>query len=293
MKIIWTFDPFEKNKQLRLFGKKLLLNLFSNSDKIEAVYVASHSEIGLTTAFDIPKKNRFTTYPKKLIRSQLNALNLKKVIAKVLPELSISLSASVKNLASYALSSKADLIIASTHGKVGLPRFVFGSFAESLAHTSETDLLLYNQKTKLNKTPPKKIVYAHDFSRKGADGLLKIVDYASKWNASITIVHIPEPSYSISFQGPDEEADSYRAYVTDVAMHIEQSLKRKGIECKIVIEPNWKKSDAELILNAATKANADLIAVTAKSGKMALLLGGSVTRNVMRKSTIPTLVLKV
>ena len=292
MKIIWTFDPFEKNKQLRLFGKKLLLNLFSNSDKIEAVYVASRSETNLTTAFNIPKKNRFTSYPKKLVRSQLNSLNLKKVQAKVLPELSLSLSASVKELANYAYSSKTDLIVASTHGKVGLPRFIFGSFAETLAHISKTDLLLYNQKTKLTKTP-KNLVYAHDFSRKGADGLIKIVEYANTWNAAITVVHIPDPSYSISYQGPDEEAESYRKYVNDVAMHIQQSLERKGIKCKMVIETNWKKSDAELILNIAKKVNADVIAVTAQSGRTAILLGGSVTRDIMRKSLIPTLVLKV
>jgi len=286
-----TLEPFEKNKKLRFLGKKILLSYFSTSDKIEAVYVSSHAENALNTAFDIPKKNRFTTYPKKLIRSQLNALALKKITAAVLFQPSISLSASVKRLASYALSSKANLIVASTHGKVGLPRFVFGSFAESLAHISETDLLLYNQKTKLNKTP-KKIVYAHDFSRKGAEGLEKIIDYANKWKASITVVHIPEASYSISFQGPDDEADSYRKYVTDVAIYIEECLKRRGIECDIVIEQNWKKPEAELILNAAKKIKADLIAVTAKSGKTAILLGGSVTRNIMRKSTIPTLVLK-
>ncbi len=292
MKILWTFDPFEKNKQLRFFGKKLLLNLFDKSDKVKAVYMASRSEINLTTAFDVPKKNRFTIYPKKLIKSELKKLNLMKIDVVVIPELSMSTTASVKKLASFAKESKTDLIVISTHGKVGLPRFILGSFAESLVHSAQTNVLLYNQKTKLSKTP-KKLVYAHDFSRKGADGLPQVLDYANKWNASLVIVHVPESNYSFSFQGPDEDAESYRKYVNDVAIQIEQTVRRRGIPCEIFIEPSWKKSASQSILDTVKKVNADIAIVTAKSGKMAALLGGGVTRNIIRESRVPTLILKV
>lgn len=292
MKILWTFDPFEKNKKLRTFGKKLLSSLFNASDRIDAVYVAFLGEVNLTHAFNIPKKNRFTTYPKKLINTELKKLSLKNIGTVVLNEPTASLTSAVRALASHSIHSGYDLIVSSTHGKSGWSRFILGSFAETLVHASVTDLLLYNQKTKLNKTP-KTILYAHDFSKKGSDGLSKVMDYAKKWNASITIIHITEPNYSSKFAQSDDTIQAYRSYVSDVATQIEKTVQRENLSCNVIVETNWKKSESELILDTCKKIKADIIAVTAKSGRLAPLLGGSVTRNIIRMARIPILILKV
>ena len=68
MKILWTFDPFEKNKQLHEFGKNLVQHLFDKKDSIEILYVASNAEAQLATAFNIPAKRRYSSYPKELIK---------------------------------------------------------------------------------------------------------------------------------------------------------------------------------------------------------------------------------
>jgi nucleotide-binding universal stress UspA family protein len=48
-----------------------------------------------------------------------------------------------------------------------------------------------------------------------------------------------------------------------------------------------------LILSQAQRVHADLLLVFAKSGRLAGFMGGSVTRQVLRASVAPVLVLKL
>lgn len=292
MKILWTFDPFENNRKLREIGKNLILNFFDQTDRISAVYVASRAEIQLTTAFDIPKKDRFSRYPKKVIVEQLRSLGLKNVAAHVLPELGISLTSAVKKLTAYALKPKANLIVTSTHGKVGFSKFVLGSFAETLIHFTQTDLLLYNQRTRISKNP-KTIVYAHDFSKQSMTGIHKLLEYAHKWDTTITLVHVPRPEYAYKFSEDAEDVEPYREFVRKSALKAEALIEENGIPCSTFITTDRKKSAVESILRIAKKVDADIVAVTAKSGRLAALLGGNITKNIIRESNVPTLVLKV
>ena len=52
------------------------------------------------------------------------------------------------------------------------------------------------------------------------------------------------------------------------------------------------RSVTEMALKLAKKTKSDLIVVAAKSGAMTALMGGSITRQVVRESAKPVLVLK-
>lgn len=285
MNIIWTYNPFQQNEKLNLLGKEILKNYFGKSDSCEAVYIASNAEVELTTAFNINENLRFTLYPKGIIKKQLKELAFSKLKLTVLSLRSISLTAAVNELVNYAKKSKTDLIVLPTNNKKTLPAFVFGSFAETLTHLSSSHLLIYHQKTKFISEAPKKILYAHDFSEKGKAGLLETINFAKKWNALLTVVHI-------TYKLPDISDEEFEINLDRQIKKIDQLLMKENIKHSIVTI-NEKTPVDQLLLEVARKEKSDLIAITAQSNKLQVLLGGSVSRKVLRGAIIPVLVLKV
>jgi len=285
MKIVWTFDPFDKSHDLRLIGKQLLISLFNRNDSLKAVYIASNAEVELATAFSIQPEERYSDFPKKLIKKQLKKLSIKNIQVEVLFEKSLSLTASVQKLVNYSKINKIDLIVTATNSKLKLPQVIFGGFAESLVHISKCDLLTYHQKSKICNEAPVNIVYAHDFSLKGERGLIRLIEYAIKWGSVLTIVHVAIPDATIDFQ-------LFKNKIKKYGEKLEISLAEQKIKYNLNII--YKISPiAETLFSISNKTNADIIAVTAQSNKLTALLGGSVTRQVLRGSQLPTLVIKV
>jgi nucleotide-binding universal stress UspA family protein len=285
MRVLWTFNPFDKNKELHKLGKKILDNLFDKKDTLEAIYVASSAEVELATSYNIPANKRYSDFPKKLIKDQLKKLSLMDIDVEVLSEKSLSLTSTVKKVVEYSKKKKFDLIVIATNSKKLLPRFVFGSFAESIVHLAICDLLIYHQKIKFNSKTPSNIIYAHDFSTKGTIGLERAVEYVKKWNSALTIVHIPVPEIGMDLQEFKEKTQKQ-------VQKIEKLMKNQDINYKIYLEYEIMPI-SDIILNIARKTNGSIIAVAAQSNKLSALLGGSITRQILRESLLPTLVLKI
>lgn len=285
MKILWTFDPFEKNKELHEFGKNLIVALFNKKDSIEAVYVASNAEAELATAFNIPVKKRYTTYPKNLIKDELKEMDLKQVKVEVLLEESLSLTSVVKKVVAYTKEKKIDLLMIASNSKKALPKMVLGSFAETVVHMSICDLLIFHQNTRFNLKVPQNILYAHDFSAKGTLGLSRAMEYAKKWNATLSIVYVPIPEVGM-------ELHEFKTSVEKRVQKMKKTIEKENVKCNVFLEYDIKPI-TEIILAVAGKNNVDLIAVAAQANKLTALLGGSTTRQILRESTLPTLVLKV
>ena len=285
MKVVWTFDPFDKNNELHLIGKKLLISLFNRIDSLEAVYIASNAEVELATAFSIPIEERYTEYPKKLIKNQLKKLSFKNIHVEVVFEKSLSLTATVQKIVNYSKINNIDLIVTATNSKLKLPQFMFGGFAESLVHISKCDLLTYHQKSKVSTKAPANIIYAHDFSLKGERGLCRLIEYVNKWGAVLTIVHVAIPDATIGLQVFKNKT---KKYGDKLEIYLTEQKVKYNLNIVYKISPI-----AETLFSISKKINADIIAVTAQSNKLTALLGGSVTRQVLRGSQLPTLVLKV
>lgn len=283
MKILWAFDPFQKNNELNTFGRKIIHSLFDRKDSISAIYVASNAEVELSMAFDVPEEERFSAYPKKIISNELKKLKMEQLKVEVLPLKKISLSSVIGELVNFTQKQKTDLIVIATNSKKLLPRMVFGSFCETLIHSSTCDLLAYHQKTTFKS--PKNILYAHDFSKKGDVGLERVMEYARKWNAMITVVHIP------MFDG-DTSYDKFKSNTQKRAAEVEKLITKNKLSCKIVINYEVKPIH-KIVLSVATKSKADIVAVSAQANKITALLGGSVSRQILREAKIPSLILKV
>jgi nucleotide-binding universal stress UspA family protein len=292
VKVLWAFNPFDGNRKLQQRALAIVKALAGARDHLEAVYVASPVELDLATAFDIPVGIRFSVYPKKRVEQALRKLGLKQLRATVLTHDSLSLTSSVRALADHAAREKADIMLVASHARKGVSRLFLGSFAETLVHLSKTDLLVFHQSTRAGKHAPKNLLFAHDLSRDGDRGFDKALAYAKRWKCALHVLHVPEPAYGIHFDDQNPKVESYRKRVRKKIQAIESTLKRSRVEGSVVIDMRWAPI-SELILSQAQRVHADLLLVLAKSGRFAGFMGGSVTRQVLRASVAPVLVLKL
>lgn len=111
MKIAWAFNPFDENRKLRRKAKTLLKSL---GRPVELFYVASPSETSQSVAFDVPEKERFTSYPKKLVNQASRKLGLKTSRVTVLTQNDLSLSSSVQNLTKYLAKKRFDITLVAS-----------------------------------------------------------------------------------------------------------------------------------------------------------------------------------
>lgn len=285
MKILWAFDPFQTNKEQQLMAAKILKSLSGTRDDLTAIYVASNAEAELATAFSVPLSKRYSTYPKKIMTAALKRLNLKKIKAEVLAEDSLSMTSVVKKITDYTKKKKVDLLLIATNNHKFLPKLIFGSFAESIVHLSNCDLFIFHQRTKLKKSAPASILFANDMTPKGTLGLERAIFYAKKWSAELVIVHIPIPEAGMTL--PDFKEATQKKIIK-----LEQYMAKQKIRYQIYLEYDVQPT-SETILSMAQKTGADVIAVAAQAKKLEAFLGGSITRQILRNSELPTLVLKV
>jgi nucleotide-binding universal stress UspA family protein len=291
MKYVWAFNPFDKNKKLDEKAVALVGSVLGGKEKVEAVFVASHNYPELSAAFDVPEQDRFTRYPKQLMQTAMKKLRIKTSKCTVLVEETLSLTSSVKQLAAYLDRSKTTVAIVASRAKTGLSRLVMGSFAESLVHFSPVDLLIFNENSSVNKRPPQTLLFAHDYSKSADKGLDRAIDYAKAWGCMLHVIHIPDPAYGFKFSGQEAEVENYRKGVRQKLARIEEKVKKAGVLGSVELDTRWSPV-AERILKRASAVSADFVLVVAKSGKLASLLGGSVTRQVLRTSPVPVLVVK-
>ena len=293
MNLVWAFNPFDDNRKLQQKALATAKALLGARDRLEAVYVASPNEIALGTAFDVPLELRFSDYPKTLVEKAVRKLGSgKKITATVLPQRELSLTASARLFAAYLVQSGAEIALVASHARKGVSRLFLGSFAEALVHAAKTDLLVFHEGSKALKREPGVLLFAHDLTEQGDAGFQKALAHAKRWKRALHVIHVPAPSYGLHFDDQDKRVEAYRKEVGTKIKRIEAALKRARVEGTVVIDAKWAPI-SELILARAKRVRADLLLVHAKSGRLAGFMGGSVTRQLLRASVAPVLVLKL
>lgn len=292
MNLVWAFNPFDDNRKLEQKALAMAKALLGPRDRLEAVYVASPNEIALGTAFDVPLELRFSEYPKTLVEKAVRKLGSKQIRATVLPQRELSLTASARLLAAYLVQSKAEIALVASHARKGVSRLFLGSFAEGLVHAAKTDLLVFHEGSKALRREPGVLLFAHDFTEQGDEGFEKALAHAKRSKSALHVIHVPAPSYGLHFDDQDKRVEAYRKEVGRKVRRIEAALKRARVEGTVVVDAKWAPI-SELILARAKRVRADLLLVLAKSGRLAGFMGGSVTRQLLRSSTAPVLVLKL
>jgi len=291
VKIVWAVSPFEANRALDQRAVAILDALVGPRDSIEALYVASPMETSLATAFDVPAADRYAAYPKRLVQERMRALGLARARASVVSVDSVSLSVAARLFAAHAAGAKADLVLVASHARKGVPRLFMGSFAETLVHVAKSDLLTYRETVPIWKGKPRSLLYAHDLSAGADRGFERAIAHAKRWGSALHVLHVPEPAYGIHFREQTRDVAAYRRRVEQKVEALSARIARARLEGSAEIDATWAPI-ADLVLARAKRVAADVVAVHAKSGRLAGFMGGSVTRQVLRSAPIPVLVVK-
>lgn len=289
MKIAWAIDIFDgvKNNNSRM-ARFLALFTTRKSD-LFAAYVASPSESRLSTAFDVPESQRFSAYPLSLLKALVRKSKLpvlpQNLIVITSPDL--SLTRTTDRLLQGIKIVKPDLLAIQTRQRGGLARALLGSFAETVIHRTTRPLLVVNPSNRL-PTNIQTILFADDLSAESSNARGFVAEIAKHFGAEVRIVHA-DYLYGYGRKRKSAETNAYCAQVEGRLSQSEAYFVKRGINAHGTIDGS-SKGVSDAVMASATKNGADLIVVSAKSGPLKALLGGSVTRKVVRESVLPVIV---
>lgn len=297
MRALWLtdiFDPAARSspRSASLPGQALRLLGWTKADVTTITYLAHQGEQNLNLAFDIPKNERFSKYPEKLLKKHATKLDTRslKVKLQLITEASTSMTAGAERVIRFAKKDGADLIALQTHSRTGFKRLVLGSFAETMMLLSPISLLIINPDSAVNKNA-KRILYATDIEKSAEVGVKKAARFAKKAEATLRLLHMVLPAYSATFEGQDADVMKYRKQVDDRIQELVAAAEAEGASCEAVIRDELI-SNTDLILKEAKASKADVLAVQSKAGLLRRMLLGSVARHVVRAAKIPVLVIR-
>lgn len=292
MKVLWGFEPKSQSKKAIIGMHRLLSQLAGKENNISVGYVVTENELYLHTAYDVPFSDRFSAYPRKLILGELRAAGVKvpKANVKIAHHPSFSNTKAADRFLKMGKQQGAELVALFTKGKRGIERLVMGSFAETTTHRSGVDVLLLGPKGNAGKRI-KKVVYAADFSPDSKKGVRRMLKFCRKIGAELFVFHSPRTIYKWAIDEKDPAVLAYRKQVDNMAKEVSGLARLEKVECEVIVQTDFR-SPSELALDLAKERKADLVAVSAKTGPNAAFMGGSVTRQLVRNSTYPVLVLK-
>lgn len=298
-KILWAVDPFAEDKELHgNCVKALKAWVKGNEEPIRPVYVMSPDQMRIPAEVFANLRHKAEESGQKKMEALLKSAKIASLEKPTfLASFNYSLQSAVHVLLDYAKSEKADLIAVSTQSRKGVTRFLFGSFAETLALQSEIPLLLVSPKMGPVKEL-KTVFYATDLSDKSQETFEEVLKLAEKHQMRLVLYNKIEyyTQYTSSTIGNSLVYSDYlKENIAERNKHIQEMAEQArglGIKTEIIIDQNPKTlSTPTAILKAAKKVKASLIAIGAKTGPVQTALLGSVTRQVLRESHVPLWVL--
>jgi nucleotide-binding universal stress UspA family protein len=292
MKTLWAIEPFNQDINHVKKLHNLIRQFVGSSDELEVGYIATGSENELAFAFDIPIEERFTSYPLGLIRQILEKAKIKIKSNHLFVEHfdTLSTTKAVDHLLSHAEKSDSELIVVASHTRHGMKRLILGSFAETIIHRSHKNLLVVNPNTsfsdKINH-----VFYASDFGSDEKEYISHAIELAKRMKAKLSVFHVPKITHRNEPSKKGSGVAKYGEHVQEMCSYVKNQCGKHKVDCDVII-PSAVGSVSDLAIKAAKKSNADLIVVSAKSGPMTALMGGSITRQIVRASHQPVLILK-
>ncbi len=293
--LVWGLDAETGDEKIQLATAKAIGVLTKGRAKIFPVGIITppgpYPARGRLLEIFEEENSRVST----VIEARLKKMRLVGLQPLTIKKAEYSIRSQVAKIVRHAEEIKADAIVVSTHARKGLGRFFLGSFAETLLLTSTVPVIIVNPKAKAS--PCKHILFPTDFGPKAKATLDKVCDLAKTLGAKVTLYHkvdVINP-YTV---GTFHAVPLYQSYLKqskeefkELASKLVVIAEQAKVPVKVVINDD-ADFPAEGILKKAKSSKANLIALTAQSGKMSALLIGSVTREIARRSMCPVWVIR-
>jgi len=292
MKTLWALEPFHQDKAKIQTMYSLIKQFSPNDQEIDIGFIATRDIQALNLAFDVPVSERYSKFPRRIIvKNLLKAkipLHEQNIIVNDID--TISTTTAVQAFLDLAKKQKSELLAIFTQDKKDFVKFTLGSFAETAMELSPQNLLIVSPNVKpISKLST--IFYASDFQEKNKSDILEMLDLSNHLKSKIVIYHHSQELALLKKDKKNTDLLKHKKNLDQFCDWIQDQARLKKAKVKIVLDSNLT-SVSESILKAAKKEKAQIIAVTAKTGNLKAMFTGSTTRQVVRASEVPVLVLK-
>jgi len=304
-KLIWAIDAFIPVDKTHQNAISVMTQLLKNTNgaSILPVYTLSPDQLNIDTEFTKAWIQYYKPAAEKALQQVLKNFENISLIKKghIILQKGLSTKSATLALANYAATQKADAIVANTHAREGISRFVLGSFTETLLFHSKVPVITISPSTHLDKEI-KTILFPTDLSSNSHKTFCQLLKLAKNLNATVHLLHvIPHPiepaiqSGTYLFSGGWIPVPNYLASQKEKRLKLTQrfmkSAQKENVKLVIKIEEN-SRSVTQSILDTLKQVNPQLLAMAAQSGKLSATLIGSITRNMIRHVDIPVWVYK-
>lgn len=284
-KIVWAFDPFEDDLQLPASSVAGLLGRLQESDgAVYPVYV--HTPV-VGAAVDL-------VAIEAAMAERLKQMGARTEAPQILTNTERSLALGVETLLRHAKELGAQLFLVSSHGRRGLKRMTFGSFAETLLISSHIPLLFLNRYELPPQAMPGRVLWASDFSSYCEKAFFDFLDRAKGLCEDVIIYH--DVNFLINLFGYEaasgvggsvsaEWVEDQEKWAKQEAALWKDEAIRRGLTATTVVGGAYDVSRS--ILKEAQERGAGWIALASQSGPVASMLLGSHARDLIRSGTFP------
>jgi nucleotide-binding universal stress UspA family protein len=292
MKALWGVEPFQQSETQIGRTYRFISEVCGDKGKIEIGFIITRMENDLNLAFDVDKDKRFTSYPKEILERKLkrSGVQSKNVRINIVDYPTFSKTKAASRLLKLSKDKDCDICVIYSQGGGEIKKLFLGSFAESAVHLSDQKLLIINPHTKLSKKI-RTVLFCYEPSKDSADALKEMIKFCQKRGAKLVIFHAAQFCFGMPANEVSDDVKAYNDEVKKWQSDIGRMCAKSKVKCEFHISSELEMI-SELALKTAKKVRADLISVLAKSGPTTALIGGSVTRQILRSSNLPVLVLR-
>jgi nucleotide-binding universal stress UspA family protein len=201
-----------------------------------------------------------------------------------------------EQIAEYATSVGADMVLMTTHGHTGVSRMWLGSVADALIRQTALPILVIHPGEE-GSVPKDVLSFKHilvplDGSDLSASILPAATELAGATGARLTLVHVVSSTAVLGARIFPLMPDDITPAMEKAQLHLEgvaEDLRKRGLEVAVHVQEH--EAPARAISALAKGLHADLIALATHGyGGLKRALLGSVADKVLRGSSVPLLV---
>jgi len=185
---------------------------------------------------------------------------------------------------------ECDLVVMGTHGRRGIKHLLLGSVAENVLRSVDIPVLTVRPGIEVGTLGPKRILVAYDFSDRSATAVRVAGDWATVFDAEITILHVVEPVVYPEFYAINVVSDDVMTRLRDRATEALDDAAEKILGDRPVNASVLIGRATDTIIAEARPENFDLVVMGTRglTGLEQLVLG-SVAEGVLRRCPVPLL----
>lgn len=240
---------------------------------IHMLEIPSQMNDAITGSTVIPEAMLFI----KKINENLKKAKEKDFLKDIKVTESVKFESAFEGILSFSKKNKIDLIVMGSHGVSGIEEVLIGSNTEKVVRLSDAPVLVIKKNT--TEFNPANFVFASDFSKEIKKPFKKMIQFASLFNARLSLVMICTPN---SFKPTALSEQIINDFIS--------SFDIKDYSTHIYNDVNIEKG----IRNFSNSINADLIGLcTHGRTGLAHFFTGSISEDLVNHAVKPVIIFKI